>query len=618
MTAADTLGPIELFGTDEPPPDRRRLVAGPLSAVLEDGNLRDIRFGGIEIVRAINYLARDDSWGTFKPVISNLRIAEGENTFTVDYGGLCGEPEAGFAYTMRIRGEASGRLTMEADGIAIADFLTNRTGFVILHAAEAAGARMGLLHSDGSREESFFPLRISADQPAFDIRSITHDAAPGLTCTVEMEGDAFEMEDQRNWADASFKTYVRPLSKPRPYVIAKGAADRQRIVVTVVGKAPSSGTNHQVSASLSLGTPVGRMPDIALFIDDSGLGDLSPEDAPQLLIARLDPEEAGSAAELERVTTFANKSRTSVAVELVLSARDPDLETAEALRLIMSAGLNPTAVLVSPRREFKTRPSNTAPDGEVPIDELVTALSRAGFAGKIGVGTPSYFTEFNRNPPGSAGDFVFFSVAATVHAADDVSVAETLSVYPELIGSARALCPDKPVWLGPCTIGVRHNPYGSSTQLNPSNGRVPSATIDPRQTALFGAAYAVAAAAQAAASGVETLTLGAPAGPFRIFNEDRAPVPVRAVVAELTRGAGSQVNRLRSSNPAVYSIGYELDQNLRALAANLSSDPVSLSLPAEFVQASVLLPDSRWTPLPTLDPIVLGPYRTVLLSADKR
>ena len=37
-----------------------------------------------------------------------------------------------------------------------------------------------------------------------------------------MEGDAFEMEDQRNWADASFKTYVRPLSKPRPYVIAKG------------------------------------------------------------------------------------------------------------------------------------------------------------------------------------------------------------------------------------------------------------------------------------------------------------------------------------------------------------------------------------------------------------
>lgn len=69
-----TASPLELFGTDEPPPERRYLAAGALSAWLEDGNLRDIRFGGVEIVRAINYLARDESWGTFKPFISNLRV----------------------------------------------------------------------------------------------------------------------------------------------------------------------------------------------------------------------------------------------------------------------------------------------------------------------------------------------------------------------------------------------------------------------------------------------------------------------------------------------------------------------------------------------------------------
>ncbi len=151
----------------------------------------------------------------------------------------------------------------------------------------------------------------------------------------------------------------------------------------------------------------------------------------------------------------------------MLSARDPDAEAMEALRLIDDAGLKPSTLLVSPRREFKTRPSNTLPDGEAPIDDLVSALRRAGFAGKIGAGTPSYFTEFNRNPPGQAGDFVFFSVAGIVHAADDISVAETLSVYPTLVESARALCPGKPVWLGPCTIGVRHNPYGSATQAQP-------------------------------------------------------------------------------------------------------------------------------------------------------
>ena len=55
-----------------------------------------------------------------------------------------------------------------------------------------------------------------------------------------MKGDAFEMEDQRNWADASFKTYVRPLPKPRPYVIAEGAVDASVSPVTIKASAVSS------------------------------------------------------------------------------------------------------------------------------------------------------------------------------------------------------------------------------------------------------------------------------------------------------------------------------------------------------------------------------------------
>lgn len=42
-----SIGLVEPFDTDEPRPERRRLVAGPLSAMLEDGNLRDICFGGV-------------------------------------------------------------------------------------------------------------------------------------------------------------------------------------------------------------------------------------------------------------------------------------------------------------------------------------------------------------------------------------------------------------------------------------------------------------------------------------------------------------------------------------------------------------------------------------------
>lgn len=607
------VGPVDVFGTEEPPPERHDLVAGPLSAVLEEGNLRDIRFGGIELVRAINYLARDDAWGTFKPVISNLGVSHDATSFAVDYDGLCGEPGRGFAYAMRIRGDASGRLIMEADGVALADFLTNRTGFVILHAAEAAGGRMDIVHGDGGVEKSTFPRLISADQPAFDIAAITHDAAPELACTVEMEGDAFEMEDQRNWADASFKTYVRPLSKPRPYVIARDTRDRQRVVVSVEGGTASAGANGK---SPGHARTVGRMPAIGLFIDDSGLGPLSPESAPNVLIARLDLGGLDSAEELSRIAGFAKQARVSMAVELVTSARHPRNEAAEAMRLIDAAGIAASALLVSPRREFKTRASQVLPDGEALIDELITALRRAGFTGKIGAGTPSYFTEFNRNPPGAAGDFVFFSVAGIVHAADDVSVAETVDVYPMLIESARALCPGKPVWLGPCTIGVRHNPYGAATQPNPSGLRIPSATVDPRQSALFGAAYAAAAAAQAASSGVETLTLGAAFGPFGVSNADGSARPIHAIVRELAAVAGAESQSLQTGLPGVHAIAYRSGRGRRALIANLFAQPVSLVLPSDLANVSLLLPGADWSPAVELGGrLDLPPYRTALLSA---
>ena len=51
------------------------------------------------------------------------------------------------------------------------------------------------------------------------MRALSHEAVPGVWATCTMEGDAWEMEDHRNWLDASFKTYVRPLALPYPYTI---------------------------------------------------------------------------------------------------------------------------------------------------------------------------------------------------------------------------------------------------------------------------------------------------------------------------------------------------------------------------------------------------------------
>ncbi|PBC03776.1 hypothetical protein [Mesorhizobium sp. WSM3860] len=574
---------LALYGTDEPLPQRRVLAAGPLTAVLEDGNLRTISFAGVEVVRAINYLARDASWGTYKAELSNMRISEDGTSFELRYDGLCAGPQGRFAYRMKIRGDASGELILQADGVALTEFPTNRTGFVVLHPSEAAGKRLTIRHSDGSIEERTFPKLISPDQPALDISALTHEPAPGMVCTVAMQGDAFEMEDQRNWTDASFKTYVRPLSKPRPYVIGKGVGDIQRVTVSVRAETSAPGPAVSNTSTLTLGGPSGRMPSIALFVDPdelpaaiAGAASLGP--VPEILL-RFDNARGHDQRVLEKAADLASALGARLAVEAIFAAIHPGAEAQALAAMVRLAAVEPSAILVSPRREFKTRPSNHLPNSERPIDEIVQALRAVGPACPIGAGTPSLFTEFNRNPPTGNADFVFFGNSAIVHAADEQSVMETLTVYPAVMETARQLCPGKPIWLGPCTIGLRHNPYGEAVAANPGLNRVPAAGTDPRQRALFGAAFAVGVAAQAAETAAERLILAAPTGPFGLLNEDGSQRPLQAVHAELAAAAGAERHHLAVDHSGVAAVAFRLGDTVRVLAANLTARPIETTLP---------------------------------------
>ena len=49
---------------------------------------------------------------------------------------MCRDAQQAFAYTARIEGDAAGNLSFAAEGEALSDFLTNRTGFVVLHPLE--------------------------------------------------------------------------------------------------------------------------------------------------------------------------------------------------------------------------------------------------------------------------------------------------------------------------------------------------------------------------------------------------------------------------------------------------------------------------------------------------
>ena len=88
--------------------------------------------------------------------------------------------------------------------------------------------------------------------------------------------------------------------------------------------------------------------------------------------------------------------------------------------------------------------------------------------------------------------------------ADDLSVMQSLEALPFITQSARAIYGDKPYRIGPSTIAMRQNPYGSATKDNPELVRIAMANRDPRHDALFAAAWTVGYAARVAQAGLNS------------------------------------------------------------------------------------------------------------------
>ena len=526
---------IALFGTTQPVEPPNVLTAGPLTAELEGGGLRYIRFQGIEVLRSIAFLVRDRNWGTYAAELSDQQIDQNDDGFTVTYDAECRDSEQAFRYVARIVGKADGSLSFEAEGEGLTDFLTNRTGFTVLHAlAGVVGAPLTVEHTDGRIVKSRFPEEIDPQCPFQDIRALTHEFAPGLTAVCRMEGDTFEMEDHRNWMDASYKTYVRPLALPWPYTIAKGEKTRQRVSLAIESAVASSiaGSRDAGEIEVAIGDALPhRVPQLALAVPaehaEAGVAraELLAKLGADYLVCHFDAREGHDADTMRAFRQIGE----AVGAELVLEAVLPCLDAAGnpsgnadilnrdvvfVSNAAREAGVAFPTVAVAPSSDLKcTLPGSVFPPA--PSWEELMRAARAAFPeASIGGGMFSYFTELNRKrPPSEALDFICHSGCPIVHAGDDVSMTETLESLPSQYHSTHQFADGLSYWIFPTAVSMRSNPYGDAPMENPENIRQAMNRVDPRERGLIGAAWYAGYFAHAARAGVDVVTLAAVAGP---------------------------------------------------------------------------------------------------------
>ncbi len=584
-----------LYGTTQPPTPMQRLEAGPLSIDLEGAAVRYVRYAGLEAIRGIEYLVRDASWRTPPAALTTLRQEQGKDGFTVELDGVVRQDEIDYRYRQTITGSADGRLEVVVEAEAKNGFLTNRTGFVVLHPIlGVAGKPVTVTHKDGSTSETTFPELISPGQPIFDIRALRHEVAPGLFVTCRMEAalpqdpeTIFEMEDQRNWTDASYKTYVGSLLDPWPYRIEPGARLSQRIIVTFEGSAPAGATGAAGGVALRLGaTASGRVPAIGLGLMPEHRAGAGGDDNPA---ARLRPAfitayaEAGSedfAQSLGDYAALANGLGAAVQLELILPAGRPAAELLkEAAKQCAAAGLVPERVLPCPAPYLKSiQPVGPWPD-VADLGHIYNAARQAFPESTILGGMCSYFTELNRKrPPAATIDGISCTTTPIVHAADDRSVMETLEALPSVLLSMAAIAPGKPLHIGPSAIAMRHNPYGTATAANPKAERIAMADDDPRQQGLFAAAWSVGYAAAMAEGGVATLALNHLAGPSGLAGESGETWPVFHVMAALCAASGAERVPVEIGGEGVAALAWLEGGRTRLLVANLRPDPTALTL----------------------------------------
>jgi D-apionolactonase len=556
------------------------LRAGPLRLVFDRGELRWIRLGEREVLRGIYAAVREEGWATVPAVLEDLEIEAEPESFRIRFRALHQRGRVRFAWDGRIEGHADGRIAFRMAGAAGSTFRRNRIGLCVLHPVEECAGRPCIVETtDGDRLEQRFPVLVSPHQPFRNVRAILHEVTAGVEVEVRLEGETFETEDQRNWSDASFKTYGTPLHLPFPVEVAEGTRVEQSVSVFLFGV--TAAPLRQAAAAVPGALPkrrnstepvvvqVAGMPGVAR--PEIGLGGaaLAVLDEPAARVLRplrlahlradLRLDGPGWEEALERAV--ANARALAVPLELALFLPG---DSRPALRRLAARapGLRPR---VASWLLFRAADGTTA-DGDVAFAR--EALGDVDPSARFGGGTDRHFAELNRRRSAALGlDRLVFALTPQVHAFDECTIVENVASLRSVSETMRGFAGGAALAITPVTLRPRADPRPASSR---DPGEEPF-TDDPRQGTPFGAVWTLAFLAAAAEAGFASLTFFELVGPRGVMEGTRA-YPVLHALADVSAPDGLVVPTRSRRPERVRAVALRSAEGVRVFLANLTAE----------------------------------------------
>lgn len=562
------------FGSDMKSADVMTFECGPVTFLYQNGMIRSVMHGKTELIRRIYMALRDSAWNTIPYTVSKPEIRQNKNNFTLSFNANHLHDNIKFQWNGLIECSKSGIIRFQIQGKSFSAFERNRIGLCLLLPLSFSGDSVSIVDSNSNVVNGIFPEHISPHQPFTDISKIRGSAPDGTLYELGFEGDIFEMEDQRNWTDASYKIYSTPLSLPIPVMVNENDEISQSVTVMIKSDIQIT-SDKDIKKRLSIPqerTPFLRIPQLGLH--DSTMDPVSPPAINYLNGLKINHCRYDLLINWETLIpdlqNIAQRcSLYNFPLELAFHCKSLSIQIVDQL-------INALIIAAIKVYRFCIYDDNKVTSQETL--EMIAPLLKLHFPySMIASGTDFYFVEINRkHPPLTMVDQVCYSANPQVHTFDTISVMENLEGIEETLKHVKTLAGETPAIISPLTLRPRKNPN------NPQK----DGGVDVRQQGLFCASWTAGVILRAASGGASSITLYDIFGDGGIIRVDGSAVfPAYIVLLWLSELSGQPGILCQSTSSIIQGMIIHSPDGDKMLIANHSEQSHTViieGLPDEF------------------------------------